>query len=567
MVKRHIIILISVLVSTAGMISCADRVVIRELDDVETYISEHPDSALAVLDSISAMNIQGRKANAKFALLYSMALDKNYIDVTDNSLINIAVDWYRRHGTADERLKSYYYQGRVYQNAGDNEAAMESFVKAETEVAYPCDRTAAGLLYLAMSDISMNIFDFEKVLEYSISAGKIFRSIGDTLRYTTSLLTLDAYYAISGDRDKESSVLDTIGTFWNSMDMQNRNSYSQMKLTFFKNTENFDSLSAGLHKYILEFPEDQINWLSVSEFYLALGDAVNALSALQKYEVADSAFRRNPVYHIYSSEIYDSLGNFEKSLEAYKEYSYLTDSIDIEIFNQDTKYQLDKYNNTLRLAQMQNSRTVVILVGVIAVIIAVCAVYILIKIIRRRNADRLAAEAKNRALAEEKTRLETEIARFHENYTHLKQERDELSEMLSSNPPVDRQSMIVLNDRLELLNKFFAAAISGNNEIDRSASRELDRLVSDRDMFLYTTRMTFAAAHPEFIAYLESRGLTEWQIEYCCLYAIGLKGKEIGSYLKRKRHYIDSCEIRAKLGLGEHDTNLGIYLREILSIG
>ena len=132
MVKRHIIILISVLVSAAGMISCADRVVIRELDNVETYISEHPDSALAVLDSISAMNIQGRKANAKFALLYSMALDKNYIDVMDDSLINIAVDWYHRHGTADERLKSYYYQGRVYQNAGDNEAAMESFVKAET---------------------------------------------------------------------------------------------------------------------------------------------------------------------------------------------------------------------------------------------------------------------------------------------------------------------------------------------------------------------------------------------------------------------------------------------------
>lgn len=37
MVKRHIIILISVLVSAAGMISCADRVVIRKLDDVETY--------------------------------------------------------------------------------------------------------------------------------------------------------------------------------------------------------------------------------------------------------------------------------------------------------------------------------------------------------------------------------------------------------------------------------------------------------------------------------------------------------------------------------------------------
>ena len=38
MMKRHIITLISVLVSAAGMVSCTDRVAIRELDDVETYI-------------------------------------------------------------------------------------------------------------------------------------------------------------------------------------------------------------------------------------------------------------------------------------------------------------------------------------------------------------------------------------------------------------------------------------------------------------------------------------------------------------------------------------------------
>lgn len=46
---------------------------------------------------------------------------------------------------------------------------------------------------------------------------------------------------------------------------------------------------------------------------------------------------------------------------------------------------------------------------------------------------------------------------------------------------------------------------------------------------------------------------------------IGLKGKDIGSYIRKKRHYIYSSEIRKKLGLGEHDTNLGIYLRNLLA--
>lgn len=105
------------------MVSCADRETIRLLDDVESYISEVL-TGRGCLDSLSGTGIQGKEANAKFSLLYSMVRDKNYMDVTDDSLVNIAVDWYRRHGTADERLKSYYYQGRVYQNAGDNEAVI-----------------------------------------------------------------------------------------------------------------------------------------------------------------------------------------------------------------------------------------------------------------------------------------------------------------------------------------------------------------------------------------------------------------------------------------------------------
>ena len=123
--KRYIIAAISILAFAASMVSCTDHEVIRQLDDVEAYINEHPDSALSVLDSLSTTGIQGREANAKFALLYSIALDKSYIDATDDSLINIAVDWHRKHGTAGERLKSYYYQGRVYQNSGTTKPRWE----------------------------------------------------------------------------------------------------------------------------------------------------------------------------------------------------------------------------------------------------------------------------------------------------------------------------------------------------------------------------------------------------------------------------------------------------------
>lgn len=554
--------IIAALTVIAG--SCTNRKIIRELNDVESYISERPDSALHVLDSLSKAGIQGQEANAKFALLYSMSLDKNTIDVTDDSLINTAVNRYRRHGTADERLKSYYYQGRIYQNAGDNEAAMESFVKAEVYAGQAHDRSAAGLLYLAMSNISMDIFDMEKVIEYSLYAESIFKEIKDTARYTSSLVKITTYYSIQEDRGKVSCMLDTLASLWDKMDMRNRNSYLQMKLDYLKETAKPDSLSAYLNKYLVAFPEQEINWLSVSEYYLALGEAEKALSALQVYEKTDPAFSGNPVYYILLSETYDSLGIAGESLAAYKKYTYLADSVSLSIFSQDTKYLKDKHADELRLAQARNSRTVAILAGIIVLSIAACVIYTLRKRVRKRESERQAAEDRSRAIAAEKARLEDEMSRYKKNYARLEIEREELTEMIASNPPVDRQSMAVLNDRLGLLNKFFTAVISGNHNIDDKAREEVCRLVEDRDKFLYTTKMTFAAAHPDFIDFLKSRGLSEWQVEYCCLYAIGLKGKEIGSYLNRKRHYIDSSDIRKKLGLEEHDTNLGIYLRELL---
>lgn len=61
--------------------------------------------------------------------------------------------------------------------------------------------------------------------------------------------------------------------------------------------------------------------------------------------------------------------------------------------------------------------------------------------------------------------------------------------------------------------------------------------------------------------YLEQHGLSTDEINYLCLYAIGLRGKEVGEYIQIKRHYIISHEIRKKLGIDEHETNIGLYIR------
>ena len=209
--------------------SCSGPVAESTLRDVRSYIDEYPDSALAVLDTIPEGNLRGKKAEAEFALLYSMALDKNYIDMTDDSLINVAVRWYRRHGSADDRLKAWYYQGRVYQNAGDNERAMESFTRAERYVKRSGDCTTSGMLYSAKSRVYDYLFDIEKSSANLRRASEYYQLAKDTARYTGSILKLAGSSIVAEKTAEASAYLDTLGKYWDALSESKKSScYSYM---------------------------------------------------------------------------------------------------------------------------------------------------------------------------------------------------------------------------------------------------------------------------------------------------------------------------------------------------
>ena len=332
--KRYIIAAISILAFAASMVSCTDHEVIRQLDDVEAYLSEHPDSALSVLDSMSAESIRGREANAKFALLYSMALDKSYIDATNDSLINIAVDWYRKHGTADERLKSYYYQGRVYQNSGDNEAAMESFVRAEASESE--DNMSNGLLYKAMSGIYIQIFDFVKAELYNNRAKECYLLAGDTDKYAgTILFSSDLHYA-QEESSEAIACLDSVKILLDSISTSRRNAYYIRSMRIKRDLGDRSGLSDELNQYLSSTGAENISWLDVADYYTYLGQYDKSESALQRYREFHPEYKDEPAYHIAAYILNDSLGDYREALDDYINYSLLSDSLSLVIAEQDT---------------------------------------------------------------------------------------------------------------------------------------------------------------------------------------------------------------------------------------
>lgn len=164
---------------------------------------------------------------------------------------------------------------------------------------------------------------------------------------------------------------------------------------------------------------------------------------------------------------------------------------------------------------------------------------------------------------QDKVLLQIEKERVEKLYADAIIERDALSKMAESMAP-DQELKDVINQRLTLLNKVIASYITDSSAANKEANAQIEMLVSNREAFLESTRKSFEAGHPRFMAYLRSCGLSDWEVNYCCLYLVGLNGKEIGEYINLKRHYTYGSVIRQKLGLGEHDRNLANHLKSLL---
>lgn len=73
----------------------------QELSTAAKLMRSEPDSSLRIIENIDPDRILGRHARAKYALLYSAALDKNYVDTDDDSLIRIAYRYYDKRICSD----------------------------------------------------------------------------------------------------------------------------------------------------------------------------------------------------------------------------------------------------------------------------------------------------------------------------------------------------------------------------------------------------------------------------------------------------------------------------------
>lgn len=170
---RALVILISVLLS-----SCQLFHITEILDTAERQLAEHPDSALATMRSIRRFDVLKPQVRARYGVLYSAVLDKNYIDIASDSLIRFSADYYDLYGTPEQRMRAYYYLGRTQENAGQILPATLSFLDAAQYTDRVDDNYLKGLLYSSLGVMHNRHFHYEKAYKYAEQSYRYFKAAG-----------------------------------------------------------------------------------------------------------------------------------------------------------------------------------------------------------------------------------------------------------------------------------------------------------------------------------------------------------------------------------------------------
>lgn len=144
----------------------------KTLDRANALMTEHPDSALALIEKIDTSGLD-RSRMARYGLLLTKAQNKNYITPENDSLILKAVEYYRGMDNNDEMQALYYY--------GDLSYTYEIFDRALVYLHLANDMAKeqkdyfyGGLSARALASLYKQLYVYEKALAYGKESQKTF---------------------------------------------------------------------------------------------------------------------------------------------------------------------------------------------------------------------------------------------------------------------------------------------------------------------------------------------------------------------------------------------------------
>ena len=182
----------------------------KAIVQAERLLDSRPDSAYVILEQIPRESLWSRNLQAKFALAYTAAQVKNYIDPQDDSLISAAYEYYRHYGSPEDRMNAAYYWGVVKQNAGETVQSSFLLNEAETLAGATGKKRVLGLARQHLSSLYAENYDPQSAYEFARKAVTAFDEAGETLSADFSRSDVARQLYILGEKTRSNAIVDSL---------------------------------------------------------------------------------------------------------------------------------------------------------------------------------------------------------------------------------------------------------------------------------------------------------------------------------------------------------------------
>lgn len=330
--------------------SCSNSSFSPELLEVESYIQDRPDSALSVLEAMNPQEYKSQKNRSLHALLHAMALDKNFVDVSDDSLANVALEYFEHRGPKKYKARSLYYRGLSHYYSQENDVAILDFTKAE-QVCLECDDSLyLAMTYVAIADIYNRLCNDKQEAHYLGKALKLFNDNNKlTYSYGVQRRLAQAYMG-GGEYEKADSLLlclmkcDTTNVRLQALTL-NTYAYLQMIKPIANPSLANEYFSASYDLYNGLYMGLQEYW-AWSASLAMLGDKFSSRQLISQIEPLDTCF----ISDYWKYLIARSEGDYKAALDYYERCSINGDKkVEALLRQQVASYQRDYYQSLFKV--------------------------------------------------------------------------------------------------------------------------------------------------------------------------------------------------------------------------
>lgn len=205
---RTVVTCISIIAIFQLVLSCSDSKINEYLYLAESMTETRPDSALKIINSIDRTSLKSIKQRARFSLLHTQLMDKNYHTLYSDTVLKDAIDYYTEP-TLDY-VKTNFYQAVIYYNQKDFRLSIINAQKA-----YETAKELGNNYWIAktselIGDIFSNSHNPSESIKYTNEAINYYNKAGKIRSQRFALCDLALGYNALGKPKKGIAILDSI---------------------------------------------------------------------------------------------------------------------------------------------------------------------------------------------------------------------------------------------------------------------------------------------------------------------------------------------------------------------